>query len=75
MNSLNLRNTELLMSNDETHIERQLSLKHTRRCTVWFFFDINKKSCKKHIDWFISHSYLFENPVVSCTTPCMYKKH
>ena len=66
MNSLKLRNTELLMSNDETHIGTQPSLKHTWRCTVWFFFqNTNKKSCKKYINWFISQSCLFENPVVS----------
>ena len=43
MNSLKLRNTELLMSNDETHIGTQPSLKYTWRCTVGFFFKIQIK--------------------------------
>ena len=45
---------QLLMYNDEAHIGTQSSLKHTERCTVWFFQNIDqKRSCTKHINWFI----------------------
>ena len=64
------------MYNDESHIGTHMSLNYTWRCTVWFFQNIDQeRRCTKHINLFISQWYLFENPVVSCATPCMYKKH
>ena len=57
VNSLKLRNTELLMSNDETHIGTQPSL-NVLLFDFFFKIQIKKVVRKTSVDSYHNHTYL-----------------